>query len=191
VRASERTAGDLDMHEPSVLRSQFVTAVAWVFIVLSGLGVLIALAQNAMMLVMFNTPEMETAMAHAHSDPSAPPFSGALLGGMRYVFVFVLLLAGGMLAASIGLLRRNNTARVAFITLLVLGIAWNVFGLVVQGLFVSHLPIQDLSSEGGPDMRTMFKVMFGFGVVFVLVISGVFAWIIKRLTSPAIRAEFH
>jgi hypothetical protein len=179
------------MQDQPVVRSQFVTAVAWVFIVMSGFGTLIALAQNAMMHVMFNGPEMQTALEHAHTDPAAPPFAGFMLGGMRYVFFGVLLMAAGMLAASIGLLRRNNIARVTFIALLVLGIVWNVLSLVVQGIFFSQLPVQDLATQGGPDMREMFLVIFAFGAVLVLVIAGVFAWIIKRLTSPAIRAEFH
>ena len=107
------------------------------------------------------------------------------------MFLFVLLMAVGMLAASIGLLRRNNTARLAFIAFLVLGIAWNVLGLGLQAAFMSHMPVQDFSAEGGLDMRSIFRTMFVFGAVLALVIAGVFGWIIKRLTSPAIRAEFH
>ena len=176
--------------QQAVVRSQFVTAVAWVFIVLSGFATLMSLLQNLMLQVMLDAPEVHTALAQANTA-GAPPFAGLMMGGVRYLFLFTLLLAAGMLAASIGLLRRNNVARVAFIALLVLGIAWQVLGLGFQAMFYSHLPVQDFASEGGPDTRAMFRVILAFSVALALVIAGVFGWIIKRLTSPAIRAEFH
>ncbi|BCT93946.1 hypothetical protein LYSHEL_29730 [Lysobacter helvus] len=177
--------------QQAVVRSQFVTAVAWVFIVLSGFGTLIAIGQNVMMQVMFATPEIQGAMSQADTAPGAPPYAGLLLGGTRYIFLFVLLMAVGTLAASIGLLRRNNIARVAFIVFLALGIAWQVLGLGLQVLMYSHMPFQDMSAEGGPDMRSMFRVISAFTAVLALAVAVVFGWLIKRLRSPAVRAEFH
>jgi len=175
--------------QQTVVRSQFVTKLAWAFIAMSVLGMLVAIAQNLMVHMLM--PELESAMAQARTTPGAPPFAGMLLGGLRDAFAFGMLTTACMLAASIGLLRRNNVARLAFITFLVLAIAWNVVGLGMQAVLFSHMPVQEFAQEGGLDMRPMFRAIFAFGVLLAVVIAGVFGWIIKRLTSPAIRAEFH
>lgn len=169
-------------------RSTFVTAVAWVFIVLAGFATVTAVLQNIMISVMFP----KEAMSEAANVKDAPAF-------IRFMFAYPQVLFGAFLAASaiafisaIGLLKRKNWARLIFIAILVLGIVWNLGGLVVMFFaFSSMPPIPDQAPQDFRDgFDMMWKIMMGFSVVIALAFAGLLGWIIKRLTSADIKREF-
>ena len=163
-------------------QSTFVTVLAWIAIWLSGLCVLIGLMQNVM--VNFFMPTLFAA-------PNAPP-NGAFPFACFRVFVAAFLACAiFMTFASFGLLRRRNWARLTFIVVCALGIAWSVLSILMFafGFGLGRFPA--FSAPTVPSqMDAMFKAMFAMVVVFTLGECVLLAWIISRLHSPVIRAEF-
>ncbi|MFC4727243.1 hypothetical protein [Coralloluteibacterium thermophilus] len=170
-------------------RSTFVTVVAWIFIVLAGIGTLITALQNVMLLVIVNTGEMEAALQAA--PPDMPPAFAWMFRYFHLFFVAYFLMAAATLTAAIGLLLRRNWARRMFIAMMVLGIVWNIGGLVLQMVMLSSMRAEfGTMPPDAPDMQVVFTVFMVFGAGLVLAICGVFGWIARRLMSPAIVAEF-
>jgi len=170
-------------------RSSFVTVLAWIFIVLSGFGTLVGILQGFMLMTMLNTPEMAQAL-QAPVAAGAPPFAIFMMKNMFAFFMGMLALNVLTLIASIGLLVRRNWARVLFIGLMVFGIAWNVAGLVLQFSMLSYMRQQFAAVPDAPDMSVFLIGVSVVSVIFVLAFSALFGWIIKRLMSPPVVAEF-
>jgi len=160
-------------------RSSFVTVVAWIFIVLSGFSTLIGALQNLMIRSM---PFDQLNSALQDSTAAQLPFLLSLL----------------MFISSIGLLRRHNWARLAFVGLLVLGIIYLLGGLFLQQSFMSSFnrsfsaaaPQDSLFRANAQQFESFFTAMRVFMIVFSLGIAGVFGWIVARLASAKVRTEF-
>lgn len=170
-------------------RSTFVTVVAWIFIFFSGFGTLISILQNIMIQTVFNTSEIEKAL-QAPPPPGAPPFVMFLANHFQLFIVAFLVVSAVMLVSSIGLLRRKNWARLIFIGLMILGIVWNLGGLILQFTMFSSMQDSFVSAPGAPDMKPFFIASAVVSVLFALGLSGLFGWIAKKLLSPAIASEF-
>ena len=168
-------------------RSTFVTALAWVFIVLAGFATAIAAMQNLMIWVALPPAEVRAAIEKAPSSPEDSALWIWIANHIHWVFAGFLALCAAMLAAAIGLLRRANWARLLFIALLAFGIAWNVVGVAVMFWFFfgGGMPMP----EGG-EWGVMVFAMTAFNLLFVAAFVALFAWIIKRLASPEVRREF-
>lgn len=171
-------------------QSTFVTVVAWIFIALSGFGTVISILQNIMVQTMFRNPEMSQGMQAL--PPGAPPFAAFMATHPQWFFLGFLLVSAIMLASSIGLLKRRNWARLSFIGLLSLAILWQVGSLAFQFSMFSSMREQFSASavHGGPDMAPFFIAIAVVSVLFAVGFSVLFGWIIKRLLSPAVVAEF-
>jgi hypothetical protein len=172
-------------------RSGFVTALAWVFIVLSGFSTMISVLQNAMVWTMFHPPQMAQAMAE--QPRGMPPYAAFLMGHFQWFFLAFLLVSATTLASSIGLLKRMEWARVVFIALMFLGIAWNLFGLVGQFVMMAFMNDQFAAmpkSANEPDMQPFFVAIMAVSAIFAIGFSVLFGWIAKRLLSREIKAEF-
>jgi hypothetical protein len=172
----------------TVQRSAFVTVVAWIFIVLSGLGTLISILQNIMINTMFNSPEMGQAMQT--SLPYAPPMVAYMASHVRLIFLAFLLVSTATLASAIGLLKRQNWARLVFIGLMVLGIVWNLGGLAIQMTMFSSVRDQFVQAPQAPDMGAFFIAAAIVSVLLAVGFSVLFGWIVKCLNSREIAAEF-
>lgn len=174
----------------TVQRSTFVTVVAWIFIAFSGFATVISVLQNIMIQTMFNTQEVEQALA-APLPPDMPAFAGWLMQNMRLFFGAFLLVSGVTLAASIGLLLRKNWARVTFIGIMAVGILWNVAGLFVQfSMFSQMQEIFAAAPPGAPDMSSFIVAIAVASLLFAVGFSALHGWIIYRLCSSSIAAEF-
>ena len=161
--------------------STFVTVVAWVFIVFSALGVLMTTAQNVMLSLMPAFTESADA--------------GFLERNFRILFVIPWVLSALMLVASAGLLKRREWARKTFIGLLSLGVLYLAGSLALIGLMDSGSPPEPPgASPEFQEMSRQLEIMhFGMEVltiILVVLFSGVFIWIIRRLMQPSVCAEF-
>ena len=178
-------------------RSSFVTVVAWIFMVLSGFATFVGALQNLMIRSMpfdqFNTILQDSTAASQIPGPARFMFSHFQLF-VLVTFIFSLL----MFVSSLGLLRRRNWARLVFMGLLVLGIVYMLAGLFVQQSFMSSFNTsfgaatqQDSVFRATTDQfRSMLTAMRVFMIVFSLGIAGLFGWIVARLSSAKVRAEF-
>jgi hypothetical protein len=170
-------------------RSFFVTAIAWVFIVLAALASACALVQNAAVASLM--PGLQPGRGAA----PLPLLTGLLLGYLPWVVGAGLVISLATLASAIGLLLRLDWARRTFIALLAVAIVANLLGLwlqqeVVQSvvsttLRVAPIPSQVLGVFGG--FVTAARVM---AVLVTLGGCTMLAWIIGRLMSASVRQEF-
>jgi hypothetical protein len=172
-------------------RSAFVTVVAWFGIALGGMSVLVGVLQMVMVSVMFS--EGPWAELDQQSLHDMPRWFGWIFGHFQLLVAANLLAMGVLLAASIGLLRRRNWARIVIVALLVLGIVANLGGLGLQLAMMQSMPGFD--AAGAPaDFAASFARMRAIILVVSAVVACAFAvlygWIIRRLSSPAVRSEF-
>ena len=170
-------------------RSRFVSATAWLFIVLGALASVSALVRSATVAAMF--PGL-----HVLGDAQALPLVGGWwIGYLPWVVGAALVMSLAMLASAIGVLLRLDWARRVFIGVLAVAIVANLAGLWLQ-----HEVVQSLVSStlvGTPIPPRALGVFGGFvtaaRVMAVLVTLGAcagLAAIIRSLLSPAVRQEF-
>lgn len=167
-------------------RSTFVTVLAWVFIVITGFMTFISLLQNVMINTMVPFENMPSPSGPGvEKMPAAFEF---IFGNIHLVFLTFFVISAATLISAIGLLRRKNWARKVFIGILGLGIVWNIGGIIFQQMVFSSMP--PLPSDAPDGFNQMATIMFVFSAVMAAGISLLFAWLIKRLLSASIRAEF-
>jgi hypothetical protein len=174
-------------------RSTFVTAVAWSFITIAGFASFIAVLQ-ALMFVFIFPADMFRVPENAKGIQEMPAFFRFMLQHIQWFFVFFWTLSVGTLICAVGLLRRKNWARLAFVAIMALGIVWNLAGIWLQEQMLSSFPKPPVHdprmAEFHAGFETMMTVMrFAMGI-FSIAMSVLFAWIIKRLVSRSARAEF-
>ena len=170
-------------------RSRFVTATAWVFIVLGLLASVSALVQNAL------ASSLPGQIALAGTTLAQPLLTGWLLAYLRWVVGAGLVVSVTTLAAAVGLLLRLEWARRSLIVLLRVAIVVNLFGLWLQQelmlslvdvtLHQAILPPQVAGVFGGFVVATR-----SMAVLFTLAVCAMLGWIAWRLTLPPIRQEF-
>jgi hypothetical protein len=171
-------------------RSNFVTVLAWIFIVLSGFCTVMAILQNVMVALVFNRPEVQQSM-QASQAHGAPPFAQFMFGHMQWFFLGFLLFSALLLVTSIGLLKRWNWARLVFIAFMVLSIAWSIGSIGLQMMMMSSMQADVSAMPQAPvDFRAFQIVVTGMSALFALAFSVLYAWIIKRLASAPVIAEF-
>lgn len=166
-------------------RSFFVTATAWLFIVLGGLASVSALLQQASFASGLPAVNLQ----------GLPLLTGLLLGYLPYVMGASLVLSLATVASAVGLLLRLEWARRVFIGLLVAAIAMNLGGLWLQQEVMHALVSQTLGTSPLPP--AVAGVFGGFvvtarvlAVALTLVACLGLGWIIRRLMSPMVRQEF-
>ena len=175
-------------------RTSFVTVVAWIYIAMSGLGVFVLVIE----LILFNTviplDQMHEAWMKAQRDLQFPAIFGWFFDHLRFFFSVFLALALFKLISAIALLQRRNWARLVFIGIFALGILWNVVGTVLQQFSVSWVPTIPHPQNAPADfdlvmtaMMTWIRIVSAF---FAIAFTVLFAWLIKKLLSPPIVAEF-
>jgi hypothetical protein len=165
-----------------VAPSAFVTVLGWLMIGGSLLGILSSLAPLAASSVM---PAMLGDLPPEMQLPFSP------LAVIRWLALASLLSAGYTLYAAAALIGRRNWARRFFILMFALGLACNLLLLVSMGL---------MSWAGGLAWLDGAMVPAGVGVVFGMLANLLLGWtvlatlllwwLIHRLRSPSIRAEF-
>lgn len=181
------------MNAPTI-RSSFVTVLAWIFIMLSGLTSFIGILQNVMIQALF-LPVMQQQALHGFTPTGMSAPLAWMPTLMPWFFRAFLLLSLVTLTAAIGLLHRKNWARKLFIGLLALGIAYQLGGVAVQWWMFGHMGDMVAQMPGAPPrvdavMQGMLTVMRVFGLMMALAFSGLFAWLILRLRRADVRAEF-
>jgi hypothetical protein len=180
------------MNSVTPQQSTFVSVVAWIFIIFSGLSTLIGIAQNIMLHLFFPLDKMKTlADMHQHAD-NIPPFMNFMTTHFDWFFGLFLLLSLLTFISAIGLLNRLNWARLVFIGLMIVGVLWNLGSLVIQQTIMGDMPPPppNAPEDFKVRMEAMQTFMTAFMVVFCLGFSALFGWIGWKLHTPAIVAEF-
>ena len=190
-------------------RSTFVTVLGWIFAILSGFGTFLGVLYNIVFRVVFLGPEFSEQMSEAirQLPPNAPPMMAFMAGHFAQIMSVMLVVAVFVLISSIGLLRRWNWARWCFIVIMALGIVGSLAGMVLQFYWLPFMQAQMAAQiaevkasappgalDGMPDMAAYMSSAATAGivinVVFTLGFCVLYGWIIKKLLSAPIVAEF-
>ncbi|NOY16785.1 MAG: hypothetical protein GXP23_07640 [Gammaproteobacteria bacterium] len=170
-------------------KSNFVSVLAWIFIVLTGFGTVITLFQNIMIRIMFSGERMKEALSQAENTENMPEYATFMFSNFNTFFLLIFFLSLFLFITSIALLKRKNWARVSFIGFMALGIVWNIVGLYLQA---NIMP--DLSSVQGSEVSAKFESMMNLmrivTYIFAIGLSILYIWIIKKLLSKNILEEF-
>jgi hypothetical protein len=183
-------------HAPAAPRSNFVTVVAWVFICL-GAGLTLLLALETLVMSVIPAKQIEEMMSGGHGAPAVPlPEYTQLL--LKHFGLYMTVYITGTVAlfvAAIALLKRKRWARPTMAFLLTLGIIKNLAGAGLSAAFFASTPAHALMPPNAPQgADAMFNNMMAasaiFGIGFSVVIAAVLAWVVVRLLSAQVRAEF-
>jgi len=173
----------------AVSRSGFVSGLAWTFIVLAGFTTAIAILQNMMLALISPGEELRASMETVENAPALLQF---LPENLQLFFFAFLVFSAATLVSAIGLLKRQNWARLVFIGFMALGVISNLASLAMPFVMPSLLP--EIPGQTQPDFHDDFELLWtitiGVTIVVGLVFAALFAWVIKRLMAEDVRREF-
>jgi predicted small integral membrane protein len=181
-------------HSP---QSTFVTVVAWVFILISGFSTFVSALQNFMFRSM-PFDQLDAAFQDSTFTGAMPASARALFGNFQFILLAFFLIAVLTLIASVGLLRRRNWARILFMGILAFDIACMLAGMVLQNSLMSSFGAPLQGAEGQDSTYQQFQQQFASMItvmriattILSLGMSAVLGWILVKLSSPQVRAEF-
>lgn len=167
-----------------------VTGVAWIFIVLGGFAALVCLMQIIMVAVTF--PHAVMPRIAGPGDALVHEFARLIFNHIQLIFLSLLLVFATTVAVAVGLLKRENWARIVFVCLMGLGIAWNVASIVLVYYFLPSM--SEVMNDEPAALQAQFNIMRNILAVLGLAMFsgfvGLFGWILRRLVSKEIRREF-
>ncbi len=177
---------------PTQNRSAFITGFAWSCIILTGFMIFVSFLQNLLFTLFSPIEQIQHDITFTTLMKSLPAAVQFIFVHTQFFIAAFFVLSVTMFVSSVALLKRKNWARVAFILFLGLGIASNIASVFLQKAFISA--VAQLPLNAPPEVQAFFgpvtTVMVVFSALIALVFSALFAWLIKRLLSQEIRAEF-
>jgi len=173
-------------------RSTFITVLAWLSIIGAAGATLVSLMQAAMYFLIFRD-KIAAVQGHWPGTEQMPGLAQFFFSHPEIFIAAFWSLSVLTFIAAIGLLWRKNWARLYFIAVLALGIVWNLASLWLQHLVLS---VASTTMRNAPAEFTrqaeVFETIISIVSVAIAVGTAVlFAWLITRLLSRAVRAEFH
>lgn len=175
--------------------ANFVDVLGKISVLLGVLGVLYAVAQWVVFMLL---PDQAMAGAFAEVARQLPPLPSMLrwlldhLDAMAWI---TLLSSLFFLVASWGVLKRNDAARIGFIALMVLGTLMNFASIALLMQMVEWMnqlgtTLQEQGEAMPGQMQTSNAISMAMGVVSALAFAALHGWIIYKLCTPEVRAQF-
>jgi hypothetical protein len=168
-------------------KSTFVTVLAWIFIALAGFATFISIFQNIMVWTLFPVEEMNKAFEGSQEQVSF--FISFMFSNIRFIVLGIFIVSGITFVSAIGMLKRKNWGRLIFIAVMGLGICWNIFALIIQNWMMASMPDFPFAEMETP-LFIIMTIMKIVTFVFVVAFSYLFGWLIYKLASPKVKAEF-
>ncbi len=173
-------------------RSTFVTVVAWVFICVGAAFALISGAELVGVLLL-SEKTIQTAVNNSNALAHMPAYNRFFIDHLGLTLGLSLIALLLLFATAIGLLKRKRWARPTLIVLLGLAVIRYVVAVTMQLLYFSPASIPappNASAAEAASYQSMMSVAMYGSAIFSLAIAAVFVWIMVRLMSPSIKAEF-
>lgn len=174
-------------------RSGGVTVIGVLFLTLGLAWLFAALFQGAFFAFLASMRPGGIALGEVSNDPNVPVVVRFIVHYAKFFWVLNIVAAGVLTVCSVGLLRRKNWARVAFVGVGVLGIVYALVSLGASALMVPFFRSQmaGLESMGvGTAMATMATVALALVVVKSVFVAVFFGWMVRKLTRAEVREEF-
>jgi hypothetical protein len=172
--------------------SQFVTVMAKISIVLGIAGAAYGLLQAVVIASLSDSESLQAVFAEV-SAAGLPPSALWLIGHLPAMGWGFLLMAGAFLAASVGLLKRYEWGRLAFIAFMLAGAAANFLGvwlLVVVFDWLQSLPIATETAALRTELAQLRAMSLVLTAGSAVVFAALHGWIVYQLCTPGVRAEF-
>jgi len=165
----------------------FVSAIGWIFAIVSGFGFVLGLIQTLLLEFVF---DVEAAKQTMRTSPEGMPLLAEwVLHYMPVMALVLLVYSAFVFVSSIGLLKRMGWARRMFITILFISIA-AVFCGPVLNFWLASLPEQIGPVPGAREFSLLMAYSGMINLLIALALGVAFGWIIKRLMSPEVAAQF-
>ena len=175
----------------AVTESTFITVIAWIFIIGGAIAVFISISS------FFIVGPTQEALFRDTAFTALPPGGTKFLIGhtLELIALAMLTLSVVTLVSSVGLLRRRNWARLLLIAMLGIGAVYLIANLFLQPWLESRLPLPSVQNPQDRAFQeqwqsTVHTMRVSRGILSVAV-AALLAWVIARLSSRRIRAEFH
>lgn len=172
--------------------SQFVTVMAKISVVLGIAATAYALLQAVVIALLFGSESLKGAIAEIPAE-GLPPFADWLIAHLPAMGWSFVLMSGIFLATSIGLLKRHEWGRLAFIAFMVAGAAANFLGvwlLVVVFDWLQTLPISTETASLRAELAQLRAVSLVMTAGSAVLFAALHGWIVYQLCTPSVRAEF-
>ncbi|MET0717893.1 MAG: hypothetical protein ABWY48_11870 [Pseudoxanthomonas sp.] len=175
--------------------NSFVTVLAWVSMALALLGVVYGLLQTLTGLFMPQDYYLRMLNPYGGELPRLPPLLEWIYAHTLLMGVLTTALSAVFAWVSWGMLKRAEWGRRGFIALLVLGALWQfACVLAIPQLIEGTLAIQAGALPQGqslpPEFESIMAAMMMVGAAVALLFAGLHGWLVWKLCTPAIRAEF-
>jgi hypothetical protein len=163
------------MNTPALpARSNFVTVLAWVMIAFGAFSILMVLLQYV--LVKMILPTIGTTIPVAF---------------FRVTMLFSLAFSIFMTYGAYALLQRRNWARILYVVMFIVSIVLHLLVAAAFGLGFSLFELPAAGSEFlPPEFQSAFRAMAITLAILMLAMAGGYVWLVRRLLSPVIAAEF-
>lgn len=166
-----------------VPQSAFVTVLAWVMIAFGVFGVLMALLQSV--LVNMLLPMFESAIPLAGAAGALP------LAFLRFAMLAALAFSVLMTYGAYALLKRRNWARILYIVMFIVSAVLHAVAAAALGLGFSLIELPAAGTGWmSPEIQSALRAMAITLAILMLAMAAGYVWLVHRLLSPAIAAEF-
>lgn len=173
----------------------FVTVLAWISIALALLGLLYGLMQTVMGLVLPADFYLRMLNPYGGEPPRLPPLMHWIYTNTLLMGVLMLVLSAIFLWVSWAVLKRREWGRKGFIAVLVLGTLWQfacIFALpqFIEGMLAVQAGALPQGQTMPPELEGFMTAAMLMGGVVAVVFAALHLWIVWKLCTPAVRAEF-
>lgn len=175
--------------------NSFVTVLAWISIVLALFGLIYGLVQTVMGLVLPADFYLRMLNPYGGEPPTLPPLMHWIYTNTLLMGLSMLVLSAIFLWVSWGVLKRREWGRKGFIAVLVIGTLWQFACIFALPQFIEGM----LAIQGGalpqgqslpPEFEGFMTAAMLMGGLVALVFAGLHVWIIWKLCTSTVRAEF-
>ena len=173
-------------------QSSFITGIAWSFIALTGISLVLAAMQYTLFAYFVPMDALREAVAEAIHLKVLPAAAMKIVEHLRTIIVVILVASLITLLVSIGLLKRYDWARITFAWIMILTAIAHVAGLALPIYFMQGLTLD--TDAMPPELRDAalktIKFVMGMTIVPGIIFAGLFAWVAKRMCDADIKREF-
>ncbi|HEX7802789.1 MAG TPA: hypothetical protein VF471_08540 [Pseudoxanthomonas sp.] len=175
--------------------NSFVTVLAWISIALALFGLVYGLVQTVMGLVLPADFYLRMLNPYGGEPPRLPPLMHWIYTNTLLMGVLMLVLSAIFLWVSWAVLKRREWGRKGFIALLVLGTLWQfacIFALpqFIEGMLAVQAGALPQGQAMPPELEGFMTAAMLMGGVVAVVFAALHLWIVWKLCTPAVRAEF-
>ena len=170
----------------------FVSGLAWTFIGLTALSVLLAAGLYTLFTHLLPMAPLRAVFTDAISLKLLPPSTLKVLEHLPGICIALFAASLLTLLVSIALLQRRNWARIAFAWIMIATAIAHIAGLLLPFYFMHDFSaaLNDMPPELRGVATGVTRLLSVMSIVMGIAFAGCFAWLAQRLFSAQIAREF-